>query len=373
MAGTFPQNIPRPFTSPGRTHTSSLSPAARFHGYSTNQDNEDEVGLTTTSNSAFPRGLEQPPAGSQGISRTTATEASSSTPSADLGLPRNFTVSALAPQLQSSPYIQYLYGTLDRGQGYSTTNSARTSYTRVDSTAMGDNPTLEAENGSQDVDREAAIISGAGDVPVEEQIQAIPQTPIVSVCFLMISGRRRVMTFEPETTVGRVKELVWNTWPSGPGRSSSHSHTTKNSSNLNSDWQEERPSTPSHLRILHLGKILQDEETLTACNFPIHTSSASSSPTIALPPPTIVHLAIRPAGPGFTDFGDHGDLEKKKSRGPRTRLVARFSSVLASADSANEATSSPVQGTSVSAGTSSVSQQQSSADDSHGCTCCIVC
>ncbi|KAJ3996661.1 hypothetical protein F5050DRAFT_1571012 [Lentinula boryana] len=220
---------------------------------------------------------------------------------------------------------------------------------------MGDNPTLEAENGSQDVDREGAIVSGAGDAPVEEQIQAIPQTPIVSVCFLMISGRRRVMTFEPETTVGRVKELVWNTWPSGP------------------DWQEERPSTPSHLRILHLGKILQDEETLTACNFPIHTSSASSSPTIALPPPTIVHLAIRPAGPGFTDFGDHGDLEKKKNRGPRTRLVARFSSVLASADSANEATSSPVQGTSVSAGASSISQQQRSADDSHGCTCCIVC
>ncbi|KAJ3782103.1 hypothetical protein GGU10DRAFT_87095 [Lentinula aff. detonsa] len=250
MAGTFPQNIPRPFTSPGRTHTSSLSPAARFHGFSTNQDNEDEVGLTTTSNTAFPQGLEQPPAGSQGISRTTATEASSSTPSADLGLPRNFTVSALAPQLQSSPYIQYLYGTLDRGQGYSTTNSARTSYTRVDSTAMGDNPTFEAENGSQDVGREGAIVSGAGDAPVEEQIEAIPQTPIVSVCFLMISGRRRVMTFEPETTVGRVKELVWNTWPSGP------------------DWQEERPSTPSHLRILHLGKILQDEETLTG-EFPV--------------------------------------------------------------------------------------------------------
>jgi len=23
------------------------------------------------------------------------------------------------------------------------------------------------------------------------------------------------MSFEPETTIGRVKELVWNTWPEG--------------------------------------------------------------------------------------------------------------------------------------------------------------
>lgn len=27
--------------------------------------------------------------------------------------------------------------------------------------------------------------------------------------------------FEPETTVGRVKELVWNTWPNGVSRSRS--------------------------------------------------------------------------------------------------------------------------------------------------------
>ena len=44
---------------------------------------------------------------------------------------------------------------------------------------------------------------------------AIPQTPQVSLTFLLVSGRRRTMSFEPETTVGRVKELVWNAWPSG--------------------------------------------------------------------------------------------------------------------------------------------------------------
>jgi hypothetical protein len=42
-----------------------------------------------------------------------------------------------------------------------------------------------------------------------------PQVPQTLVQFLLVSGRRRSMAFDPETTVGRVKELVWNTWPSG--------------------------------------------------------------------------------------------------------------------------------------------------------------
>ncbi|KAJ3906661.1 hypothetical protein F5879DRAFT_629001 [Lentinula edodes] len=353
MAGTFPQSIPRPFTSPGRTNSSTLSPAARFYGYQTDQtdqDNEDEVGLTTN-NTAAHQSLAQQPAGSQGISRTTATEASS-TPSTDLGLPRNYTVSGLALQQQSSPYIQYLYGTLNRGQGYSTTNSARTSYTRVDTTAMGDSPDIEAGIEAQDGNGEGTTPSVTADIAAEGQIQAIPQAPIVSVCFLMISGKRRVMTFEPETTVGRVKELVWNTWPSGP------------------DWQEERPSTPSHLRILHLGKVLQDEDTLEACDFPIHTPTSSSSLSITPHPPTIVHLAIRPTVPGLNNSGDRGD-EKKKNKGTRTRLVARFSSVLASPDDVDEASSTPIHGTAANAEVSSTSQQRE--DDSHGCTCCIIC
>ena len=41
------------------------------------------------------------------------------------------------------------------------------------------------------------------------------QTPQVYITFLVLSGRRRTMSFEPETTVGRVKELVWNAWPTG--------------------------------------------------------------------------------------------------------------------------------------------------------------
>ncbi|KAE9398775.1 hypothetical protein BT96DRAFT_821493 [Gymnopus androsaceus JB14] len=193
------------------------------------------------------------------------------------------------------------------------------------------------ENSEQEAQPEAEA-----EVEVEEgnveQIQAIPQTPIVSISFLLISGKRRVMTFEPETTVGRVKELVWNSWPTGQ------------------DWQEDRPPTPSHLRILHLGKILQDEDTLKGVYSP------PTSPPSPTPVPTIVHLAIRPTGPGIPNPGDSADLEKRKSK-IATRLVARFSSV-------GEPTSPVTVTPTVGAGDSSAPPQN---EDSPGCTCCVVC
>ncbi|KAG6844869.1 hypothetical protein H0H87_002992 [Tephrocybe sp. NHM501043] len=71
----------------------------------------------------------------------------------------------------------------------------------------------------------------------------VPQTPQVYLTFLVISGRRRTMTFEPGTTLGRVKELVWNSWPS--------------------EWEDERPTAPSFLRVLYLGRMLQDDDTLS--------------------------------------------------------------------------------------------------------------
>lgn len=47
------------------------------------------------------------------------------------------------------------------------------------------------------------------------QGQDVPQTPQAFVTFLLVSGKTRTMSFEPETTIGRVKELVFHTWPSG--------------------------------------------------------------------------------------------------------------------------------------------------------------
>ena len=36
----------------------------------------------------------------------------------------------------------------------------------------------------------------------------VPQEPQTALTFLLVSGRRRIMTFALETTVGRVKELA---------------------------------------------------------------------------------------------------------------------------------------------------------------------
>jgi len=110
------------------------------------------------------------------------------------------------------------------------------------------------------------------------------QAPQAYITFLIISGRRRTMSFEPETTVGRVKELVWNAWPT--------------------EWESERPLGPSYMRILYLGKMLQDDDTLAQLKFPTHMTQSDPAPI-----PTIVHLSVRP----FAPSGEN-DLKKKRGR-----------------------------------------------------------
>jgi hypothetical protein len=105
-----------------------------------------------------------------------------------------------------------------------------------------------------------------------------PSEPQVSLTFLLVSGRRRTMSYEPATTIRRVQEMLWNTWPT--------------------DWTDERPPTPSYLRILYLGKVLQDEETLISLKLPLTPAG-----------PTIVHLSIRQQPLSTED-----DLNKKKKR-----------------------------------------------------------
>lgn len=43
----------------------------------------------------------------------------------------------------------------------------------------------------------------------------VPQSSQTYVTFLLISGKRRTLSFEPSTTIVRVKELAWNSWPAG--------------------------------------------------------------------------------------------------------------------------------------------------------------
>lgn len=86
--------------------------------------------------------------------------------------------------------------------------SARTSFTRVDVGSSN-----EQDDGSNGQD-ELQVEQQAED-ECAEQVPEVPQTPQVSLTFLLVSGRRRTMSFEPETTVGRAKELIWNAWPNG--------------------------------------------------------------------------------------------------------------------------------------------------------------
>ncbi|KAF5329077.1 hypothetical protein D9611_014308 [Ephemerocybe angulata] len=74
--------------------------------------------------------------------------------------------------------------------------------------------------------------------------------------FLFLSGRRRVMNFDPDTTIGRVKDLVWTAW-STPAATSHTDGTPSGAQEV-----EEKPPAPSYLRVLYLGRMLQDDDTL---------------------------------------------------------------------------------------------------------------
>ncbi|KAK0219851.1 hypothetical protein IW262DRAFT_1380852 [Armillaria fumosa] len=187
---------------------------------------------------------------------------------------------------------------------YSTNASARTSYTRVDLAVDGDGTGWVGEEGRSsriwnddseyeeeqekrdgdgedgDEDQGGEADTEGGDVGDDEKDTGDDdddELPNISLTFLLLSGKRRTMSFNPEYTIGRVKEKIWNAWPH--------------------DWTPEspRPPAPSYLRILHLGKVWQDDDVLQAHNLPINTppTSATDSNT-PKPPPTIVHLSIRP-------------------------------------------------------------------------------
>jgi hypothetical protein len=48
--------------------------------------------------------------------------------------------------------------------------------------------------------------------PPREEARA---EPMVSLTILVLSGDRKKFTFHPDTTVGRVKEMIWSTWDAG--------------------------------------------------------------------------------------------------------------------------------------------------------------
>ncbi|KZV94978.1 hypothetical protein EXIGLDRAFT_766697 [Exidia glandulosa HHB12029] len=138
------------------------------------------------------------------------------------------------------------------------------------------------------------LAAHAGLEPLDDGPTASPTPAHVELrqtqlTFLLVSGRRRTMAFDDDATVGRVKELLWNTWPA--------------------DWQDERPPAPNYLRVLYLGKMLQDDETLVSLKLPPWTA------------PTIMHLSVRPTPPTGGDDG-----AKKHTRGSILRRATDASS-----------------------------------------------
>jgi len=144
-------------------------------------------------------------------------------------------------------------------------------------------PSTEDEGGGHQVPAsETPNVQYPPQPEQQQQQQPPPEMPQTQLTFLLVSGRRKTMSFEPNTTIGRVKELVWNAWPS--------------------EWQIEQPPAPAYLRVLFLGKILQDEDTLNTDRF---------RPNPA--PPTIVHLSVRQI-PIPSDSADALKKNKKRSR-----------------------------------------------------------
>jgi hypothetical protein len=66
-----------------------------------------------------------------------------------------------------------------------------------------------------DEDDERGDSSGSPSRAEEEAQPETLSSPMATLTFLLMSTRRKTMSFPPETAIGRVKELVWNAWPTG--------------------------------------------------------------------------------------------------------------------------------------------------------------
>ncbi|WVR04774.1 hypothetical protein IAU60_001786 [Kwoniella sp. DSM 27419] len=130
---------------------------------------------------------------------------------------------------------------------------------------------------------DAVAVVPASVMEAEDAAKSVPSAapvPKVHIRALIISGQSRVMSYEPELTVGRMKELIWNSWPS--------------------DWNDPaQPPSPSYLRILHAGRILQDDSTLSSNNLPVSDTAST---------PTVVHISVR-------SFSIRGEEDPKKPGG----------------------------------------------------------
>ena len=89
------------------------------------------------------------------------------------------------------------------------TPSARTSRTRVDLlTTSPPGEITTTTRPARDEDGNGAPVQE----PAREEARA---EPTVSLSLLVLSGDRKTFTFSPDTTIRRVKEVIWTTWDAG--------------------------------------------------------------------------------------------------------------------------------------------------------------
>lgn len=107
----------------------------------------------------------------------------------------------------------------------------------------------------------------------------------MALTLLLLTGQRRLVRFDPQTTIARVKELIWASWPA--------------------EWTAAgvgQPDGPSWLRVLWRGRMLDDERTLAGEGLAVVAEGRS----------TIVHLSVR-TFPIETDEGaSHSALRRPK-------------------------------------------------------------
>jgi len=89
--------------------------------------------------------------------------------------------------------------------------------------------------------------------------------PKVSITFLLGSGKRKTFDFEQSDSFATIKERLVQEWPT--------------------EWEgETKPQSAAAIRLLHLGRLIPDDESLSA------NPRFAPRPT----PPTIIHLSVRP-------------------------------------------------------------------------------
>jgi hypothetical protein len=128
----------------------------------------------------------------------------------------------------------------------------------------------ELPNSSEDVQ---SIHNSAAEMDASAEQGAEPQ---VSLTFLLLSGRRKTYAFAQDCSIAIVKERLLREWPSG--QASFHSATTLLLIKyvfylISLEWEDEmKPQAVSQIRLLHYGRLLSDDETLSASTFELITN-----------------------------------------------------------------------------------------------------